>query len=118
MRLVQPFSPQGVNDVLGIHWAGTFLPKHRVGNPGGYTELFVQVSHRPAQAEQIIFSHGENRKAGPLYLFRLTTYRGFGSISTPVRGFAGAGSPLATALSVAGGFGDSGFCKWVEVPRM
>lgn len=31
------------DDVLKIHWAGTFLPKHRVGNPGGNTELFVQV---------------------------------------------------------------------------
>ena len=28
---------------LGIDWAGTFLPKHRVGNPGGFTELFVRI---------------------------------------------------------------------------
>ena len=46
--LEEPISPRDVNDVLGIHWGGTFLPKHRVGNPGGYTELFVQVSSRPA----------------------------------------------------------------------
>ena len=45
--LEEPFSPRDVNDVLGTHWAGTFLPKHRVGNPGRYTELFVQVSHQP-----------------------------------------------------------------------
>ena len=44
----EPFSPRDVNDALGIHWAGTFLPKHRVGNPGLYTELFVQVSRHPA----------------------------------------------------------------------
>ena len=44
----EPFRPQDVNDALGIHWAGTFLPKHRVSNPGDYTELFVQVSRRPA----------------------------------------------------------------------
>ena len=37
------FGPSDVNRILHIHWAGTFLPKHRVGNPGGYTELFVQV---------------------------------------------------------------------------
>ncbi len=44
----EPFSPRHVNDTLGIHWGGTFLPKHRVGNPGGYTELFVRVSRGPA----------------------------------------------------------------------
>jgi hypothetical protein len=37
------FTPADVNKALQIHWAGTFLPKHRVGNPGGNTELFVQV---------------------------------------------------------------------------
>ena len=47
-RLEEPFSPRDVNDALDIHWAGTFLPKHRTGNPGGYTELFVRVSRRPA----------------------------------------------------------------------
>jgi len=36
------FSPRHVNKTLGIDWAGTFLPKHRVGNPGGFTELFVR----------------------------------------------------------------------------
>jgi hypothetical protein len=43
------FSPSDVNRALNISYAGTFLPKHRIGNPGGYTELFVQVSHRPAR---------------------------------------------------------------------
>ena len=47
-RLVEPFSPRDVNRALGIAWAGTFLAKHRVGNPGGSTELFLRVSSRPA----------------------------------------------------------------------
>ncbi|MFZ1061680.1 MAG: hypothetical protein WAP47_21100 [Candidatus Rokuibacteriota bacterium] len=42
-KLGQEFAPAEVNTVIKIHWAGTFLPKHRVGNPGGYTELFVRV---------------------------------------------------------------------------
>jgi hypothetical protein len=37
------FTPAEVNRVLGIDWAGIFLPKHRVGNPGGFTELFVRL---------------------------------------------------------------------------
>ena len=37
------FRVADVNKALKIHWAGVFLPKHRVGNPGGYTELFVQI---------------------------------------------------------------------------
>ena len=37
------FTPAQVNMALGIHWAGTFLPKHRVGNPGKYTEHFVRI---------------------------------------------------------------------------
>ena len=45
--LEEPFSPRDVNDALEIHWGGTFLPKHRIGNPGKYTELFVRVSRRP-----------------------------------------------------------------------
>jgi hypothetical protein len=40
--LVQPFRASDVNRVLGIDYAGVFLPKHRVGNPGGFTEHFVQ----------------------------------------------------------------------------
>ena len=47
-NLKEPFSPHQVNDVLGISWGGVFLPKHRYGNPGGHTELFVQVSRRPS----------------------------------------------------------------------
>ncbi|HEV2136506.1 MAG TPA: hypothetical protein VGR47_19960 [Terracidiphilus sp.] len=41
--LVQPFRPAAVNRTLGIDYAGVFLPKHRVGNPGGFTEHFVQI---------------------------------------------------------------------------
>ena len=47
-ELEEPFSPQGVNAVLGISWSGIFLPKHRVDNPDGNMELFVRVSSRPA----------------------------------------------------------------------
>jgi hypothetical protein len=36
-KLGREFTPAEVN------WASTFLPKHRVGNPGGSTELFVRV---------------------------------------------------------------------------
>ncbi len=42
--LPKEFTPANVNGALNIHWAGTFLPKHRVGNPGGYTELFVRLA--------------------------------------------------------------------------
>jgi len=42
-RLPGQFTPGEVNAVLHIKWAGTFLPKHRVGNPGGNTELFIRV---------------------------------------------------------------------------
>ena len=41
--LVQPFRPADVNRALGIDYAGVFLPKHRVGNPGGFSERFVQI---------------------------------------------------------------------------
>ena len=46
-RPKEPFSP---NDVIraGVQCdpvtPATFLPKHRVGNPGGNTELFIRVS--------------------------------------------------------------------------
>jgi hypothetical protein len=43
-ELKQPFRPSDINAALGIDWAGTFLPKHSVGNPGGNSELFVRVS--------------------------------------------------------------------------
>jgi hypothetical protein len=43
-RLKEPFTPNEVNGAIGITFAETFLPKHRVGNPGGTTELFIQVS--------------------------------------------------------------------------
>ena len=46
-RLKEPFAPKDLIQA-GIRCAastpGTFLPKHRGGNPGGYTELFVQVA--------------------------------------------------------------------------
>jgi hypothetical protein len=42
-RLKRSFKPTDVNSALAIHWAGTFLPKHRVGNPGRNTELFVRI---------------------------------------------------------------------------
>jgi hypothetical protein len=41
--LVQPFRPADANRALGINYAGVFLPKHRVGNPGGFTQHFVQI---------------------------------------------------------------------------
>ena len=41
--LVQPFRPADVNRALGIDYAGVFLPKHRVGNPDGFTEHFIQI---------------------------------------------------------------------------
>ena len=47
-NLKEPFSPQEVRKATDFPSAGNFLPKHRVGNPGGNTELFVQVSQRPA----------------------------------------------------------------------
>ena len=47
-RLAEPFTPKQVNVALEIDWGGNFLPKHRVGNPGGYTQLFVRLSSRPA----------------------------------------------------------------------
>ena len=43
-RLPEPFTAQEVHQTAGIplSTARTFLPKHRVGNPGGTSELFVQ----------------------------------------------------------------------------
>jgi hypothetical protein len=37
--ILATFKPADVDNALKIQWAGTFLPEHRVGNPGGYTEL-------------------------------------------------------------------------------
>jgi hypothetical protein len=42
-RLTEPFRASEVNKALGIAYAGTFLPKHRKGNPGGFTVLFIRV---------------------------------------------------------------------------
>ncbi|MGH9461339.1 MAG: hypothetical protein ACRD1X_08975 [Vicinamibacteria bacterium] len=42
-RLGREFTAVEVNAILKIHWAGTFLPKHRVGNPGGCTEFFFRM---------------------------------------------------------------------------
>jgi hypothetical protein len=41
--LLQPFCSPDVNRGLGIDYAGVFLPKHGVGNPGGFTEHFIQI---------------------------------------------------------------------------
>jgi hypothetical protein len=41
-RLKQPFRAADVNRLLGIDWAGTFLPKHCEAN-GYTTEHFVRV---------------------------------------------------------------------------
>lgn len=53
--LLQPFRPADVNRVLGIDYAGVFLPKHRVGNPGGFTEYFVQIERGLYRLEQKIW---------------------------------------------------------------
>ena len=37
------FTPADVDKALHIHWAGTFLSKHRIGNPGKHSGLFVRV---------------------------------------------------------------------------
>ena len=42
-KLAQPFNTAAVNRAAGITFAGTFLPKHRIGNPGRETELFLRV---------------------------------------------------------------------------
>lgn len=42
-RLREAFRPVDVNAALGIDYAGVFLPKHRDGNPGGNTTLFIQI---------------------------------------------------------------------------
>jgi hypothetical protein len=41
--LKEPFRAADVNRALRIKYAGVFLPKHRVGNPGNNTEHFVQL---------------------------------------------------------------------------
>jgi len=42
-KIPPEFRAAQVNDALRITWAGSFLPKHRVGNTDGNTELFVWV---------------------------------------------------------------------------
>lgn len=46
-RLKEPFSPKDIIEA-GVRCAastpGRFLPKHRVGNRDGNTELFIQVA--------------------------------------------------------------------------
>ena len=41
--LTEPFRAADVNRALKIHYAGVFLPKHRVGNPGRNAEHFVLI---------------------------------------------------------------------------
>jgi hypothetical protein len=43
-RIGKTFRAADVNAALNIEFAGVFLPKHRVSNPGGFSELFVQIS--------------------------------------------------------------------------
>ncbi len=42
-KLIQPFKAAAVNRALGVTFAWTFLPKHRIGSPGCDTELFLRV---------------------------------------------------------------------------
>jgi hypothetical protein len=46
-KLGEQFKPTEVNNVIGITYAGVFLPKHRVGNPGfkgeKFSEHFIQL---------------------------------------------------------------------------
>jgi len=42
-KIPTEFTPSQVDAALGINWAGTFLPKHCVGNPGNNSELFIRV---------------------------------------------------------------------------
>ncbi len=45
-RLHEPFRPRDVRAAcpgFAHRTYGTFLPKHRRGNPGGNTELFIRV---------------------------------------------------------------------------
>jgi hypothetical protein len=46
--LREPFRARDVNRALCITYAGVFLPKHRVGNPGQngkkYTEHFIRIA--------------------------------------------------------------------------
>jgi hypothetical protein len=64
--LVQPFRASDVNRALGIDYGGVFLPKHRVGNPGGFTQHFIQIergliSLEIAEAETGIGSCGQSK---------------------------------------------------------
>lgn len=42
-KIPTEFTPAQVNAALGITYAGTFLPKHRVGNKRSETELFIPI---------------------------------------------------------------------------
>lgn len=61
-QLPSVFSPADVNRVLQIKFAGVFLPKHRVGNPGGNTELFVRIGGEGSPARYRLKS-GATREA-------------------------------------------------------
>ena len=50
--LAQPFRASDVNRALGIDFSGVFLPKHRAGNPGGFTEQFVQIERGTYRLKQ------------------------------------------------------------------
>lgn len=48
------FSASEVNEALGITYASTFLPKHRLCNPSGDTMLFMRVNRSPALYSLIV----------------------------------------------------------------
>lgn len=55
-RLKQPFRPADINNVINIDFADVFLPKHRVGNPGKNTELFVQIDRGLCRLKMVLYS--------------------------------------------------------------
>ena len=45
-KLKEPFSAKDVHEAcptIPLNTCRTFLPKHRVGNPGNNTELFIRI---------------------------------------------------------------------------
>lgn len=55
--LKEPFRAADVNQACNIQYAGIFLPKHRVGNPMGTTEHFVQIDRGLYRLNQPEFSN-------------------------------------------------------------
>ncbi len=48
-KLVEPFDVLQAKKATGLPWVGSFLAKHRVGNRGGNTELFMRVRTAPVR---------------------------------------------------------------------